>query len=98
MYGNDTHRLEQRLRRVTEDERETDDERCKRDKRSKCVASVEDEQTDEEEDQGDYGKHDRVELRHSGAYVLDCNYEYPLQLPVVATHTFKLAVNALRSR
>ena len=59
-YGNDTHRLEQRLRRVTEDERETDDERCERDKRSKCVASVEDEQTDEDEDQNSHGEQDCV--------------------------------------
>ena len=93
-----THRFEQSLRRVTKDERETEDDSRKRNKRCKSIASVEDEQTDEEEDQGDYGKHDRVELRHSGAYVLDCNFEYPSQLPVVATRTFKLAVNAFRSR
>ena len=45
-----THRFEQSLRRVTKDERETEDDSRKRNKRCKSIASIEDEQADEHEE------------------------------------------------
>ena len=65
-----THRFEQSLRRVTKDERETEDDSRKRNKRCKSIASVEDEQADENQDQSHYGDHDCVKLAHSRANIL----------------------------
>ena len=65
-----THRVEQRLRRVTEDKREADDDSGKRHERCNGVVAVEDEQTDEDEDENSHGEQDSVELRHRRTDIL----------------------------
>ena len=54
-----TNRLEQRLRRVSEDERETNDDSSKWHERCEGVVAIKDEQTDEDEDE----YHDREQNR-----------------------------------
>lgn len=66
------NRVEQRLGRITENERETKDDGRKRNKRRQSVFSVEDKQTHEDDSNKSNGKQDRVQFGYSGAGVLRC--------------------------
>lgn len=55
-----TNRLEQRLRRVSEDERETNDDGSKWHERCEGVVAIKDEQTDEDEDEYHDREQDRI--------------------------------------
>ena len=63
---NKDQRLEQRLRRVPEHEREAEHDRRERDERRERVVPAEDEQADEDEDHERDGDEHRVELRDDG--------------------------------